>query len=161
MSDEKKDSRHTGPNSASPYPVSRLAPAFQLVDVAREIQQADTILGEIVGSKLEIIASQIRSLQEQARAILAKAEVDAALHRATCRFQKRAGQLYHLYERPDGRGYISMLSPQEWGDPPHRHVGSYRLEADMSWTSASDIAARDQARAFLQPLLRSGSDSGI
>ncbi len=161
MGDNDKDSRHHGPDSTSPYPVSRLAPAFELVDIAREIQRADAMLSEVVGSKLELIAGQIRALQEQARAILEKAEVDAALHRATCRFQKRAGQVYHLYERIDGRSYISMLSPEDWGDPPHRHVGSYRLEADMSWTAASDIAGRDQARAFLKPLLRSGTDSSV
>lgn len=161
MSDSERDSRHQGPDSTSPYPVSRLAPAFQLVDVAHEIQMADRMLGEVVGSKLELIAGQIRALQEQARSILEKAEVDAALHRATCRFQKRPGQVYHLYERPDGRAYISMLSPAEWGNAPHRHVGSYRLEVDMSWTSESDIAARDKARAFLAPLLRAGNDSGV
>ncbi|OOZ41039.1 hypothetical protein BOW53_05855 [Solemya pervernicosa gill symbiont] len=28
-----------------------------------------------------------------------------------------------------------MLSPQEWGEPPHAYLGSYRLENDMSWTA--------------------------
>ena len=161
MSTSDKDSRHHGPDSTSPYPVSRLAPAFQLVDVAREIQQADSMLSEMVGSKLELIAHQIRSLQEQARAILEKAELDAAMHRATCRFQKRIGQVYHLYERPDGRRYVSMLSPEEWGTPPHRHAGSFRLEPDMSWTAAADLAARDKARALLSPWLRTAPDSGV
>lgn len=161
MDEHDRDSRHNGPDSSSPYPVSRLAPAFQLVDVAREIQLADTMLGEVVGSKLELIAEQIRSLQAKAREILSKAEVDAALHRATCRFNKRPGQVYHVYERPDGQRYFSILSPAEWGTPPHRHVGSYRLEVDMSWTATADMDARDQARAFLSPVLRSSNDSSV
>jgi hypothetical protein len=154
MTDRDQDSRHDGPASQSPYPVSRLAPAFQLVDVAREIQLADSMLSEMVAGKLEIIAEQIRNLQAQARAILSKAEVDAALHRATCRFNKRPGQVYHLYERADGRSYISMLSPAEWGTPPHRHCGGFRLEADMSWTAEGDMQSRDHARAMLVPRLR-------
>jgi hypothetical protein len=121
------------PSHASPYPVSRLAPVHDLVDVAREIAQADAMIGAVVHGKLEVIAEQIRSLQQQARDILARAEHDAALHRAECRFRKRVGQTYHLYRRPDGTAYLSMLSPEEWGRPPHEHAGSWELLADSGW----------------------------
>jgi hypothetical protein len=120
---------------ASPYPLSRLSPRIELVDVAREIQEADRLLGAVVGGQLEVIAEQIRGLQDRARAILERAELSAQLHRATCSFKKRPGHIYHLYRRGPDSVYLSMLSPEEWsGSPPHPFEGSYRLEADMSWT---------------------------
>ena len=37
--------RYAGPSHAAPYALSRLAPPFDLVDLAREIERADTTLG--------------------------------------------------------------------------------------------------------------------
>ncbi len=125
---------HAGPDHASPYPVSRLAPAFGLVDTAREIEQADGLLTAVVTAELRVIAEQIRGLQEKAKEVLARAERDAALHRAECRFQKAPGRVYHLYEREDGTRVFSMLSPDDWGArAPGAFLGSYRLEADRSF----------------------------
>lgn len=144
MSDDKSIKRHDGglhrgPAHASPYPMSRLAPVHDLVDVAREIQQADAMQGAVVNNKLQLIAGQIRALQEQAKRILDEAERDARLHRVRCNFSKTPGQTYHLYSRPDGQQYFSMLSPDDWsGSPPHTFEGSFKLEADMSWRVVGD-----------------------
>ena len=120
---------------ASPYPVSRLAPAFELVDLAREIQEADKLLGVVVSGQLDVIADQIRSLQAKARELLQRAEMNAQLHRAACNLKKRPGHIYHLYRRSEQEIYFSLLSPEEWGGrPPHPHEGAYRLELDMSFT---------------------------
>jgi hypothetical protein len=127
--------RHEGPARTSPYPVSRLAPAHDLVDTARQIAQADQLIGTVTHGKLELIAKQIRALQEEARSILEDARTNAELHRASCNFRKSPGHTYHLYRRPDGHRYFSMLNPDDWrGQPPHHFEGTYRLEADMSWT---------------------------
>lgn len=120
---------------ASPYPVSRLAPSFDLVDVARQIQEADTLIGAVAERQLELIAKQIRGLQDEARAVIERARRDAELHRATCRLVKRPGAVYHLYRRPTGEPYFSLLSPADWNDaPPHTFEGSYRLENDLSFS---------------------------
>ena len=54
MSDEKKHDGgiHEGAASFSPYPISRLAPSFGLVDMAREIEAADTMLSAVAGLSL-------------------------------------------------------------------------------------------------------------
>lgn len=125
-----------------------------MVDVAREIQQADQVLGAVVGNKLEVIAHQIRQLQERAREILDEAHRDSELHRARCNFQKRPGHVYHLYRRDDGSLYFSMLSLEDWGGaPPHRYEGSYRLEPDMSWTPAEEVEERDAQWRTVRRLL--------
>ena len=81
----------------------------------------------------------------QARDILETAERDTQLHHVPCNFTKVPGQTYHLYKRPDGSSYFSMLSPSDWaGKCPHNHLGSYRLEHDHSWTPAEQVELRSR-----------------
>jgi len=132
MSDEK---RYDGPSHAAPYGLSRMAPAYDLVDVAAQIQKADETLATMTGGKLAVIAEQIAKLQEQARVLLERARRDAELHRARCSFEKKAGAVYHLYRKPDDTLWFSMIAPDEWTTKPaHAFEGSYRLELDMSFT---------------------------
>jgi hypothetical protein len=136
-----------GPDRASPYPVSRLSGPVSLVDTAREIERADQWIASTSEAKLEQIAAQMRALREQAEQVLSEARENVALHRAEARFQRHPGKTYHLYERPGGQRYWSLLAPTDWaGQPPHPFVGSYRLEADQSWTPLARIAERDQRR---------------
>jgi hypothetical protein len=124
---------------SSPYPLSRLAPPYKLVDIAREIEKADQMVATVVSGKLELLAEQIRTLQARAREIMAAAELDSKLHRARCNFQKHPGAVYHLYEGREGNLYFSMLSPADWqGSPPDPFHGSYRLELDASFTRVDE-----------------------
>ena len=153
--------RPRGPQAASPYPLSRLSAKHDLIDVAREIQRADASLAAVAGAQLETIARQIRELQAEAARVLEAARRDAELHRATCRFKKIPGRVYHLYRKLDGERYFSMLSPEDWqGAPPHAFEGSYRLEADMRWTAPDELAARDHMRRELAPLLAADTERG-
>lgn len=126
--------RYEGPARASPYGLTRTAPAYDLVDVAAQIQKADETLATMTGGKLGVIAEQIRRLQEQAHAILEKARRDAELHRARCAFEKRAGGEYHLYRDAEGL-WFSRIGPDEWMTPQAQTFeGTFRLELDMSYT---------------------------
>lgn len=146
--------RHKGPDHSAPYPVSRLAPAMELVDLAKEIEQADSMVNTKVSAKLKVIADQVRALQAEARSVLEDAQRDQSLHRAKCNFKRHPGKVYHLYEKEDGALYFSMLSPQDWNDnPPHQFMGSYRLENDMSWTPADQMDEPDESAALVNQLL--------
>ncbi|AKF05247.1 DUF2452 domain-containing protein [Sandaracinus amylolyticus] len=138
MSDDTKrdeGGKHLGPASTSPYPMSRLAPTHDLVDVAKRIADADAMIGATASAKLRVIADQIQALQEEARRILEDTRKDLDLHRARCNFVRRPGQIYHLYRRADGELWFSMIGPVEWaGRNASEFVGSYRLELDQSWT---------------------------
>ena len=128
--------RYDGAARAAPYALSRMAPSYALVDVAAEIEKADSMLATVTGGKLGVIADQIRHLQEQARTMLERARRDAELHRARCRFEKKAGGIYHLYRmNADDTLWFSLMAPEEWLRPqPQTFEGSYRLESDMSFT---------------------------
>jgi hypothetical protein len=148
-----------GPTAGSQFPLSRMSAPHDLVDVAREIQNADAMLTAVVSGKLEAIARQIRALQLEAQRALEQARSHAELHRATCNFKKRPGQIYHLYRRENGETYFSLLSPQDWADqPPHACQGSYRLEADMRFTPIEQIDEREREWAELRPLLGAPRD---
>lgn len=148
---------HQGAGHSAPYPVSRLAPSFGLVELAREIEQADRIVSGRLEAQLQVIAEQVKSLQAQARAVLEQARADQRLHHARCAFRRIPGKTYHLYEEPDGSLAFSMLSPGDWrGRPPRPFRGSYRLEADMSWTPAEAADHADDSRQLVAHLLAPG-----
>lgn len=150
MSSDDDDARQ----KTSPYPLSRLSAPHDLVDVAREIQKADETLGGVTVAKLRVIAEQIKNLQARAAHILEEAKHAGELHRASGNFQRRPGHVYHLYRRrSDAALYWSMLSPEEWGNPPDEFQGSYRLEVDMTWTAVEDTAQRDTIEEPLRKLL--------
>jgi hypothetical protein len=141
--------RYDGPARAAPYALSRMAPSFSLVDVASEIEKADSMLATVTGGKLGVIAEQIRRLQDQARVMLERAQRDAELHRARCSFEKKPGGVYHLYRRDDGERWFSLLAPEEWiTAQPQTFEGSYRLEADMSFSRVDVL--EDEPRADLE-----------
>lgn len=149
---------YDGADNAAPYPVSRMAPATELVDLAREIAEADQMLGNVVHGKLKVIAEQMKTLQQEARSILERSARDQQLHRARCNFKRQPGKIYHLYSKDDDTPYFSMLSPEEWGgDPPHRFIGSYRLESDMSWTPVEEIGKAEPSVQLLNALLNAPS----
>ena len=153
-SDREKPILHKGPDHTSPYPVSRLAPSFGLVDLAQEIEQANAQVATRVSGQLHVIAEQVKALQAQARQILEQAHSDRRLHEARCGFRRKPGHVYHVYEEQDGSWSFSMLSPQDWkGRPPKPFVGSFRLEADMSWTPAEKLEQPDDSRRLVAQLL--------
>ncbi|WP_295406131.1 DUF2452 domain-containing protein [uncultured Thiocystis sp.] len=157
MSDNHKAILHRGAEHSSPYPVSRLAPAFDTGDLAAEVARAESMLSVRTGAKLRVIADQIRLLQQEARKVLDDAREDQALNQAQCAFKRIPGKTYHLYRREDGRAFFSMLSPAEWGgSTPHRFVGSYRLETDYSWIPDEQADRTDETGELVAQLLRIG-----
>ena len=149
---------HTLSDNSAPYPVSRMAPSTELVDLAREIAEADRMLGNVTHGKLKVIAEQMKALQKEAHAVLEQSARDQQLHRARCNFRRQPGKTYHLYRKGEDSLYFSMLSPQDWsGTPPHDFVGSYRLESDMSWTPVEEIGKREPSVQLLNALLNAPS----
>jgi hypothetical protein len=157
MTTDERGALHRGPDHSSPYPVSRLAPAFDAGELAAEIAKAESMLSARTGAKLRVIADQIKSLQQEARKVLAEAQEEQALTRARCSFKRIPGRTYHLYRKPAGDPFFSMLSPAEWGgDIPYEFLGSYRLETDYSWTPAAHASERDDTGEIVDQLLRIG-----
>merc|ERR1711899_288113 len=88
---------------------------FALVELAGAIQQADKFTRATAGSKLSVIAEQVRFLQEQAKKILEEAQRDKEINHLACNFKRIPGKVYYIYKRASGKNYMSMISPEEWG----------------------------------------------
>jgi hypothetical protein len=154
---------HRGGDHSAPYPVSRLAPAFDTADLAQEVARAESLLSARTGAKLRVIADQIKALQAEARKVLDEAREERVLTRAECSFKRIPGHSYHLYRKADGTCFLSMLAPADWGgEPPHPFLGSYRLEADYSWTPAEEAqrSTPGETGDLVAQLLRIGGISG-
>jgi len=125
-----------------------------LVELARQVQKADEFIRANAVNKLTVIADQIRYLQEQARKVLEDANRDHGLHHAACNFKKIPGKIYYLYKRESGQTYFSMLAPEEWGVAcPHKFLGTYRLEYDMSWTPEQKMQQRGEEIGVMERIL--------
>lgn len=85
---------------------------FDLVELASTIQQADKFTRATAGSKLSVIAEQVRFLQNQARKVLEEAQRDQKINHMACNFKRIPGKLYYIYKRPNGKEYMSMISPE-------------------------------------------------
>merc|ERR1712151_662029 len=72
---------------------------FDLVELAAQVQQADQFTRATAGSKLTVIAEQVRFLQEQARKVLEDARLNALLHKTACNFKKVPGKTYYVYKQ--------------------------------------------------------------
>ncbi|XP_066547064.1 uncharacterized protein C1orf50 homolog isoform X2 [Amia ocellicauda] len=127
---------------------------MDLVALAQQVQKADDFVRANACNKLTVIAEQIRYLQEQARKVLEDAKKDADLHHAACNVVKKPGNMYYLYVRESGQRYFSILSPKDWGDScPHKFLGAYKLQYDMSWTPSEEVEKRDSEISIIDKLL--------
>lgn len=154
VSEVEKNSTPLGHELVSSYHTNRHDDPMDLVELARVVQNGSEAVKYNAGNKLRTIADQIRYLQEQAEKVLREAKRDADLHHAACNLVKKPGTVYHLYRRPSGQKYLSILSPSEWGATcPHEHCGTYRLNYDNSWTPSEEFTARDNEDALVNKVL--------
>ncbi|XP_003740881.1 uncharacterized protein C1orf50 homolog [Galendromus occidentalis] len=134
-------------------------PRADVVALAQQLSDADDFIQANICNKLKPIADQMKFLRQQAFQILESARRDRELHHTQCSFKKVPGQIYHLYEKDCGERYMSMLSPGEWAvttGPAQTHLGSFRLEADQSWTPEQDVNARDKEMLAFRQFIQNG-----
>jgi len=138
----------------NPERVTKCQDPMDLVELARQVQKSEEFVRARAVGRLEIIAEQMRHLQQQARRVLEEAQLDDALHHAACNFKKIPGRTYFLYEKPSGQKYWSMISPAEWGDKcANKYLGTFRLEADQSWTPEKKFDERGKEIDLMDQIL--------
>ncbi|GLV37776.1 uncharacterized protein CBL_06522 [Carabus blaptoides fortunei] len=155
--------RNPAPNGiplVSAIAVAKRAPN-DLVELAMEIQKADQFVNATACSKLQIIAEQVRFLQNQAQKVLIDAKVNSDLHHAACNFKKIPGNTYYLYKKASGQTYFSMLSHQEWTNHTDEFIGGFRLEFDHSWTPESDILKKDSQNCLLNKIMATNGQASL
>ncbi len=81
------------------------------------------------------IYAQMKLLADQAKTIQQRLEVSERIYLADISFEPLINHVYYLYLRENGRDFLSMVSPQEWGrkKPFEKFVAKIRLLADHTW----------------------------
>ncbi|GMS84310.1 hypothetical protein PENTCL1PPCAC_6485, partial [Pristionchus entomophagus] len=126
----------------------------ELVALAQQLKGARELVRGRALDRMHDIAKQMEHLQKMARKVLEDANRDEQLHKIACNLNKIVGKVYHVYDR-DGTQYMSLLSPEEWGKPEkeQEYRGSYRLEADRSWTPLEEVREKEEKRARFEKYL--------
>jgi len=132
---------------------------YDLVELAANIQKADEFTRATAGSKLSVIAEQVRFLQQQAKAVLEEANLNAELHHIACNFKKVPGKIYYVYRREEsGAKYMSMISPEEWGENCPDFDAAYKMEHDMTFTPYERIEKRANEEQIIDKILKINSN---
>ena len=78
---------------------------------------------------------QMQTLIEQAEYLKKRVEVSERIYQTDIPFAPVIGKVYYLYQRSDGRGVLSMVSPEEWGEkmPYKTFEAKVRLLSDHTW----------------------------
>lgn len=132
---------------------------YDLVELAQAIQTADKFTRATAGSKLSVIAEQVRFLQQQAKNILEEANLNNQLHHIACNFKKVPGKVYYVYKRGEqGKHYMSLIAPEEWGKDCPEFVAAYKLEHDMTFTPFDRITKREDEDKIIDKILKTNSN---
>ena len=84
---------------------------------------------------LDQIFEQMQLLAKQAKNLKDRAQVSAMIYEADISFQPVIGHTYYVYEKKDGKTLLSMVSPEEWGEPSpfKKFINEVKLLADHTW----------------------------
>jgi hypothetical protein len=85
--------------------------------------------------QLKQLQEQIQLLYNQAQEIKSRTDISVWIYQSDMGFDPIVGHVYHLYEKDEGRHFLSMVSPTEWGRSKKfkRFVATVKLLADHTW----------------------------
>ena len=48
-------------------------------------------------------------------------------------FKPVIGKTYYLFQREDGTNFMTLISPDEWGDNDLKYIGAFRQDSRQKW----------------------------
>ncbi len=94
--------------------------------VAAMYEQTDMQLAQI-RKQVELLASQAQEIQK-------RVEISERIYKVGMNFKPLISHVYHLYTRPDGSEFLSMVAPEEWGrSSKAAFQATVKLLADHTW----------------------------
>lgn len=84
-------------------------------------------------SQLKLLAQQVKAIEQQAMDIINNAIENDSLYEIECKFKKKPGKSYYLYQNDDKK-YFSMLSPKDWNfNHKDTFLGEYYYDFDYTF----------------------------
>lgn len=101
----------------------------QIKSHAREAMKEQT------EDQLNIIFEQMKTLAKQVQDIKKRVHISDLIYNVQMSFQPIIGKRYFLYEMKDGKRYLSLISPKEWGDKMSNQIylAEVHLNSDHTW----------------------------
>ena len=94
--------------------------------VAAMYEQTDMQLAQI-RKQVELLASQAQEIQR-------RVDISERIYKVGMNFKPLISHIYHLYSRPDGSEFLSMVAPEEWGRAAKiSFQATVKLLADHTW----------------------------
>jgi hypothetical protein len=107
-----------------PYPTHVGAPKIEPQDLTAFKKHGLNKVDRVIKRRFDEIVKEAETLQNS---ILLQQEI----YESNYRFEPIIGEIYHLYENPDGSKTLSLIGPNEWNK---KYLYSVVLNSDMTWT---------------------------
>ena len=107
-----------------PYPHHVAAPKIEALDLSAFNKVQAYKVSKSLQKRADEIASLMKSLQEDYT-------LNLQLYSAARSFEPVLGEVYHLYEKPDGTQFLSLIAPTEW---KQKYLYSGTLNSDGTWS---------------------------
>jgi hypothetical protein len=95
--------------------------------------RALTAMEQQTGKQLKQIHEQMELLAKQAGLLKKRVEISHDIYHAEMGFEPFVGHTYYLYQRPNLKRVIMMISPEEWNPKELNYVATINLMADHTW----------------------------
>ncbi len=97
--------------------------------------QSLAAMREQTGKDYSKIMNQMKGLLQEAQDLKTRVSVSERIYNSNLSFKPVIHQTYHLYEREDSSDFLSMISPDEWGNSSKKlsHIATVKLMSDYTW----------------------------
>ena len=96
---------------------------------------ARNVMIEQTDEQLNLIFEQMKTLARQVQDIKKRVYVSDLIYNAEIAFTPVVGKTYFLYQETSDKRYLSLISPEEWGDKISNQafLAEIRLNGDHTW----------------------------
>lgn len=93
----------------------------------------------------ERLAAEFEELKARYEALRERLEYNQLIYNARFQFEPVVGRVYHLYKNSGEHPFLSVIAPHECR---FEHLGSFRLQSDLSWSRLNE---GEQAAPAIRP----------
>lgn len=80
--------------------------------------------------------SKFSELQSQYKTLMDEIQLNERLYKAKHNFEPIPSKSYHLYIKDTGEEFLSIISPEEWGNK-FDYIGTYEFLSDGRWIQST------------------------
>ena len=120
----------------SPIPLTVSSPVIKATDKGKIRANAVQSMMEHAQQQMDLLRKPAQLIMDQVAEIERRMKLSEEIYSADLSFEPVVGQTYHLYERENGKKFVSIVGPTEWGRSKTdlAHLATVILLADKSWS---------------------------